>query len=77
MEPRSFEVILKKCHLKAKYQVSTHARRRTYQRCHKVTIVLFVISLFLYEAKNIPVDFEQVLDYKQRCMVELQMARKS
>ena len=43
----------------------------------QVTIVLFVISLFLCEAKNVLVDFERVHDYKQRCMVELQMARQS
>ena len=40
----------------------------------QVTIVLFVISLFLCEAKNVPMDFERVHDYKQRRMVELQMA---
>ena len=31
MEPRSFVVIMKKYHLKAKYLVSTHARHRTYR----------------------------------------------
>jgi len=31
VEPRSFVVILKKYHLKAKYLVSTHARRRMYR----------------------------------------------
>jgi hypothetical protein len=30
-EPRSFAEILKKYHLKAKYLVSTHVRRRTYR----------------------------------------------
>ena len=31
MELRSFAVILKKYHLKAKYLVSTHARHKTYR----------------------------------------------
>ena len=43
----------------------------------QVTIVLFVISLFWCEAKNMLVDFEQAHDYKQWCMVLLQMARQS
>ena len=33
-KPRSFVVILKKYHLKAKYLVSTRARCRTYQCCN-------------------------------------------
>ena len=37
----------------------------------QVTIVLFVISLFLCEAKNVPVDFERAHDYKQWHIVEL------
>ena len=37
----------------------------------QVTIILFVISLFLCEAKNMPVDFERAHDYKQMHMVEL------
>ena len=37
----------------------------------QVTIVLFVISLFLCEVKNMSVDFERAHDYKQRCMVKL------
>ncbi|XP_066354286.1 B3 domain-containing protein Os03g0212300-like [Miscanthus floridulus] len=48
VEPRSFVVILKKYHLKAKYL-----------------------------AKNVPVDFERVHDYKQWRMVELQMVGQS
>ncbi|XP_066333544.1 B3 domain-containing protein Os03g0212300-like [Miscanthus floridulus] len=48
MEPRSFAVILKKYHLKAKYL-----------------------------AKNVPMDFKRAHDYKQWCMVEMQMARQS
>ena len=42
----------------------------------QVTIVLFVINL-LCEAKNMLVDFERARDYKQRHMVELQMAGQS
>ena len=38
VEPRSFAVILKKYHLKAKYLVSTRARRRTYRRCRKLPL---------------------------------------
>jgi len=37
----------------------------------QVTIVLFVISLFLCEVKNVPVDFERAHDYKQRRIIEL------
>ena len=43
----------------------------------QVTIVLFVISLFLCEAKNVSVDFGRVHDYKQWRMVELLMAGQS
>jgi hypothetical protein len=43
----------------------------------QVAIVLFVINFFLSEAKNVLVDFEQAHDYKQWCMVELQMAGQS
>ena len=43
----------------------------------QVTIVLFVISLFLFEVKNVLVDFERVHDYKQWCIIELQMAGQS
>jgi hypothetical protein len=39
----------------------------------QATIVLFVISLFLCETKNVSVDFERARDYKKRRMVELQM----
>ena len=40
----------------------------------QVTIVLFIINLFLCEAKNMPVDFRRAHDYKQWCIIELQMA---
>jgi len=43
----------------------------------QVTIVLFVISVFLCEAKNVSVDFNRAHDYKQWCIIELQMARQS
>ena len=37
----------------------------------QVTIVLFVISLFLCEGKNVLVDFERAHNYKQWCIIEL------
>ena len=40
----------------------------------QVTIVLFVISLFLCEAKNMPVDIKRAHDYKKWRIIELQMA---
>ena len=43
----------------------------------QVTIVLFVISLFLCEAKNVLANFERAHDYKQRCIIKLQMAEQS
>jgi len=44
-EPRTFAVILKKYHLKAKYLVSTHTRRRTY-RCRKLPMSSFSSIFF-------------------------------
>ncbi|XP_066323311.1 B3 domain-containing protein_Os02g10420-like [Miscanthus floridulus] len=43
----------------------------------QVTIVHFVINIFLYEAKNVLVDFKRPHNYKQQCKVELQMAGQS
>jgi len=50
MKPRSFAVILKKYHLKAKYLVSTRMRCRTYQRCRKLP--LFSLSLVFFYASQ-------------------------
>ena len=57
-------------------EVSGEHSRETYNvpMMSQVTIVLFLISLFLCEVKNVLVDFERAHDYKQRRMVELQMA---
>jgi hypothetical protein len=70
-ESRSFAVILKKYHLKAKYLVSTHARRRTYQRCHRLPLSSLSSVFFLCETKNMPMDFERAHDYKQQRIVKL------
>ena len=50
VELRSFAVIQKKYHLKAKYLVSTRARRRTY-RCHKLPVSSFS-SIFFVQGKE-------------------------
>jgi hypothetical protein len=57
-------VILKKYHVKEVSNEHLHETQNVLMMS-QVTIVLFVISLFLCEAKNVLVDLERAYDYKQ------------
>ena len=53
VKPRSFAVVLKKYHLKAKYLVSTHARHRMYRRCRKLSLSSLSSVFFVQNEEHV------------------------